>query len=112
MLPLISQEKEIKAQLERGGQNDGLLAYTPRYAHGTLFTPYHFFTTLYKLGIENHIPVMPYMVLTILIQQQLHTPTAAQMQALGKMIWNAGLPLLDDHLHNVSYDWTIRRHTK
>ena len=38
----------------------------------------------------------------------MHAPAEqiAQMQALGKMIWNAGLPVLDD-LHNVSYDWTI-----
>ena len=25
---------------------------------------------------------------------------------LGKMLWNAGLPVLDD-LHNTSYDWII-----
>jgi len=44
----------------------------------------------------------------VLIKEELHAPDQqiAQMQALGKMLWKAGLPVLDD-LHNVSYDWKI-----
>jgi hypothetical protein len=29
-----------------------------------------------------------------------------QMQQIGKLLWNAGLPVLDD-LHNESYEWKI-----
>jgi len=29
-----------------------------------------------------------------------------QMRSLGVMLWNAGLPVLDD-LHNFSYEWKI-----
>ena len=29
-----------------------------------------------------------------------------QLRTIGKMLWNAGLPVLDD-LHNYSYDWKI-----
>ncbi len=28
------------------------------------------------------------------------------MQVIGKMLWNAGLPVLDD-LHNESYSWSL-----
>ena len=44
----------------------------------------------------------------VLIQEQTKLPDATieQMRVLGKMLWNAGLPVLDD-LHNSSYDWII-----
>jgi hypothetical protein len=44
----------------------------------------------------------------VLIQAQMHfdDATIAQIQQLGKLLWNAGLPVLDD-LHNTSYDWVI-----
>ena len=44
----------------------------------------------------------------VLIQEQTKFPDATidQMRMLGKMLWNAGLPVLDD-LHNFSYDWII-----
>jgi len=43
-----------------------------------------------------------------LIQDQMHFPDAVigQMRLLGKQLWDAGLPVLDD-LHNYSYDWVI-----
>ena len=100
-------EKEIKAQLEKART----MGFEPTHldSHmGTLFASPAFLLRYIKLGIDNHIPVMLPGGADILIQQQLHAPAAqiAQMQALGKMVWNAGLPVLDD-LHNVSYDWTI-----
>ena len=44
----------------------------------------------------------------ILIQAQMNLPDASiqQMRVLGIMLWNAGLPVLDD-LHNISYGWEI-----
>ena len=44
----------------------------------------------------------------MLIQQQMHTPDAYvnQLRIIGKRLWAAGLPVLDD-LHNFSYDWTV-----
>ena len=100
-------EIEIKAQLERAIT----MGFQPTHldSHmGTLFASPEFLKRYIKLGIENHIPVMLPAGADILIKEELHATTEqiAQMQALGKMIWDAGLPLLDD-LHNVSYDWKI-----
>ncbi len=33
-------------------------------------------------------------------------PQVMQIRALGTILWNAGLPVLDD-LHNFSYDWKV-----
>lgn len=105
-------EKEIKAQLERART----MGFEPTHldSHmGTLFASPEFLKRYIQLGIQNHIPVMLPGGADILIKEELHAPAEqiAQMQALGKMIWNAGLPLLDD-LHNVSYDWKIQDEIK
>lgn len=100
-------EKEMKAQLERART----MGFEPTHldSHmGTLFASPAFLQRYIKLGIENHIPVMLPGGADILIKEEMNAPAEqiAQMQALGKILWNAGLPLLDD-LHNVSYDWKI-----
>ncbi len=105
-------EKEITAQLERARA----MGFEPTHldSHmGTLFASPAFLQRYIKLGIENHIPVMLPGGTDILIKEELHAPTEqiAQMQALGKILWNAGLPVLDD-LHNVSYDWKISEEIK
>ena len=43
-----------------------------------------------------------------LIGEQMHFSDAmmTQLRQLGKMLWNAGLPVLDD-LHNTTYEWAI-----
>jgi chitin disaccharide deacetylase len=105
-------EKEIAAQLERAGT----MGFEPTHldSHmGTLFASPAFLERYIKLGIENHIPVMLPGGADVLIKEQLHAPDQqiAQMQALGKILWNAGLPVLDD-LHNGSYDWKIPEEIK
>ncbi len=98
-------EKEIRAQLERART----MGFEPTHldSHmGTLFATPEFLSRYIKVGIENHIPVMLPGGHDVLIQQQTHTPDIFinQLRAAGKMIWAAGLPVLDD-LHNFSYDW-------
>ncbi len=98
---------EIKAQLDRARS----MGFEPSHidSHmGTLFASPAFMQQYIKLGIENHIPLMMPGGHDILIAKQLHATneTIAQMQAIGKILWNAGLPVLDD-LHNESYDWKI-----
>jgi len=75
---------------------------------GTLFASPAFTQCYIKLGIENHIPVMMPGGHNTLIALQMHSTAAAMAaaRAAGKMLWNAGLPVLDD-LHNTSYDWPI-----
>jgi chitin disaccharide deacetylase len=71
---------------------------------GTLFASPEFMQRYLKVGIENKIPVMfPGGHITMISQSMNMTPEMrAQLTQTGQMLWNAGLPVLDD-LHNVSY---------
>jgi len=96
---------EINAQLQRALN----MGFTPTHfdTHmGTLLATPAFAKVYVQLGIQNHIPVMLPGGHATLIAQQMHAPTALiqQMQYMGKLLWNAGLPVLDD-LYNESYDW-------
>ena len=100
-------EKEIRAQLERART----MGFQPTHldSHmGTIFASPEFLMRYIKVGIENHLPVMLPGGRDILIQQEELASDAiiAQLRLLGKTLWNAGLPVLDD-LHNFSYDWKI-----
>ena len=98
---------EIKAQLDRART----MGFTPTHldSHmGTLFASPAFIQMYVKLGIDNHIPVMMPAGHDILIQQQTGFSDAQmqQIRGIGKILWNTGLPVLDD-LHNFSYDWKV-----
>ncbi|MEO7119696.1 MAG: polysaccharide deacetylase family protein, partial [Ginsengibacter sp.] len=100
-------DKEMRAQLARAEK----MGFHPTHldSHmGTLFASSDFMMKYIRLGIEKQIPVMFPGGNDLLIQDQTKLPDAAlgQFRQLGKMIWNAGLPVLDD-LHNYSYDWKI-----
>ena len=102
-------EKEIRAQLDRART----MGFEPTHldSHmGTLFDSPEFLKRYLKVGMENHIPVMLPGGHDKLIQEDLASPNAEamvkQMRTLGVMLWNAGLPVLDD-LHNFSYEWKI-----
>ena len=100
-------EKELRAQIERAEQ----MGFKPTHfdSHmGTLFATPAFLERYIKLGIEKNTPVMFPGGHDVLIRQQAGLPDAQvqQLQALGKMLWAAKLPVLDD-LHNMSYDWKI-----
>jgi predicted glycoside hydrolase/deacetylase ChbG (UPF0249 family) len=96
-------EAEIRAQIARARS----LGFEPTHldSHmGTLFAKPEFLQRYVKVGIENKIPVMfPAGHNTMISATSNATPELlAQMKQTGKMIWDAGLPVLDD-LHNVSY---------
>ncbi|MEJ7678938.1 MAG: polysaccharide deacetylase family protein [Segetibacter sp.] len=100
-------EREIRAQLDRARS----MGFEPTHfdTHmGTLLATPAFTERYIKLGIEMHIPVMIPAGHSTLIKKQMNLPEAQlqQMYVIGKMLWNAGLPVLDD-LHNESYDWKI-----
>jgi len=95
-------ETEIRAQLDRART----MGFEPTHmdSHmGTLFAHASFLDRYIKVGIEEQIPVMfpgghnhyiggdePGMM--------------AMARAMGKKVWEGGLPVLDD-LHNRSYGW-------
>jgi predicted glycoside hydrolase/deacetylase ChbG (UPF0249 family) len=100
-------ESEIRAQLDRART----MGFEPTHLDthmGTVFATPAFLERYIKVGIENHIPIMLPGGHDSLIQSETHAPEAQvqQMRAIGKTLWDAGLPVLDD-LHNVSYDWAI-----
>ena len=100
-------ETEIRAQVQRALQ----MGFQPTHldSHmGTLFASSAFIQRYIKVGMEFKIPLMFPGGHNTLIQTQMKS-TAATMQMtreVGQMLWNAGLPVLDD-LHNLSYGWTL-----
>jgi hypothetical protein len=98
-------ETEIREQLKRARD----MGFEPTHldSHmGTLFATPEFMERYIRVGIENKIPVMfPGGHATMIGSQRDITPELIkQLQVTGKMIWDAGLPVLDD-LHNVSYNF-------
>jgi predicted glycoside hydrolase/deacetylase ChbG (UPF0249 family) len=96
---------EIQAQLDLALK----MGFTPTHidSHmGTLFASPAFLQRYIKLGIKYHIPVMLPGGHDVLIKADMKASDAMieQMRSLGKTLWAAGLPVLDD-LHNLSYDW-------
>ena len=100
-------DKEIRAQIDRARQ----MGFEPTHldSHmGTLFASPKFMERYLKVGMEYKIPVMFPGGHATLIQPQIAflgiQPNA--VKELGKQLWNAGLPVLDD-LHNESYGWNL-----
>jgi chitin disaccharide deacetylase len=98
---------EMTAQLERARAMG--LEPTHLDTHmGTVYATPQFLMAYIQLGIKNHIPIMlPGGADKLIIQQgSLNTQQAVGIRTLGKQLWDAGLPVLDD-LHNFSYDWKV-----
>jgi chitin disaccharide deacetylase len=96
-------EKEIRSQLERARR----MGFEPTHfdSHmGTLFATQGFLERYLKVGMEQKIPVMfPGGHNTMILKETNATGlTLEKTTIIGKMLWDAGLPVLDD-LHNVSY---------
>ena len=105
-------EKEIRAQIERA------LGFGFRPTHmdshmGTLFATPAFLQRYVKMGIEYGIPIMLPGGHNTLIAAQMKSSASdmAMVRGIGKMLWNAGLPVIDD-LHNGSYETGLPPGTK
>ncbi len=94
-------ETEMRAQIARA-KNMGF-APTHLDSHmGTLFATPAFVERYIKMGIEYNIPIMFPCGHNTLVSAQVGAGNLAQTRAIGKMLWSAGLPVIDD-LHNTSY---------
>lgn len=98
-------EKEIRAQIERAR----VMGFEPTHldSHmGTLFASPQFLERYIKVGIEYKIPVMFPGGHNTMISKQMNASSDLKTQLIqtGKILWDAGLPVLDD-LHNVSYEF-------
>jgi len=100
-------EKEMSAQLDRA-RGMGIEPTHLDTHMGTVYATPQFLEAYIELGIKSHIPVMLPGGADRLIQKENHLADQqlAGIQALGKKLWAAGLPVLDD-LHNESYDWKV-----
>lgn len=98
-------EKEIRAQLERSRS----MGWEPTHldSHmGTLFATKEYLERYLKVGMQEKIPVMfPGGHNTMIQETTASTGLTKEITtSIGKQLWSAGLPVLDD-LHNVSYGW-------
>lgn len=119
-------EKEIRTQVERALR----MGYRPTHldSHmGTLFATAAFVERYIKVGIEYDIPVMMPGGHNTLLKQGYREASIRELKAageykegmevplpeavhkapeIGKLVWQAGLPVLDD-LHTVSGNWKL-----
>lgn len=100
-------ETEIRAQIERAKA----MGFEPTHldSHmGALFASPAFLERYVKVGMDYKIPVMFVGGHgTAIAQESGTTPeTAAQMRMMGKQLWDAGFPVLDD-LSGRSYEWSL-----
>jgi chitin disaccharide deacetylase len=98
-------EKEIMAQLDRSRT----MGWEPTHldSHmGTLFAKKEFLERYLKIGMQEKIPVMfPGGHNSMIMETAGSTGLTKEITTvIGKQLWAAGLPVLDD-LHNVSYGW-------
>ncbi len=94
---------EIRAQLERART----MGFEPTHldSHmGTLFATEGFLQAYIALGAAEGIPVMFPGGHNTIAQAYFGERTHAEVAAIGRAVWDAGLPVLDD-LHNDSYGW-------
>lgn len=103
-------EAEVRAQIDRARA----MGFEPTHldSHmGTLFYHPAFFERYIKVGIETDIPVMlPGGHLSRARVENPNLDRGPIIQA-AKMVWEAGLPVLDD-LHNSSYGWKTEDKTE
>jgi predicted glycoside hydrolase/deacetylase ChbG (UPF0249 family) len=102
-------EAEIRAQIARARA----LGFEPTHldSHmGTLFATPELLERYIEVGVEERIPVMfpgghrTALRAQFMAEQGSVPERFTQAGAMGKRIWDAGLPVLDD-LHNMSYGW-------
>lgn len=98
-------EKEIRAQIDRSRT----MGWEPTHLDthmGTVFARKDYLERYLKVAMEEKIPVMfPGGHNSMILQTEKDAGLTIEMtSAVGKQLWAAGLPVLDD-LHNVSYGW-------
>ena len=95
--------KEIKSQVERSRTAGWEPTHLDSHM-GTLFASETFLRKYLQVGMEEKIPVMfPGGHNTMIMKSESGSMlTKEKTTVVGNMLWDAGLPVLDD-LHNVSY---------
>jgi hypothetical protein len=96
-------EKEVRAQIERAFS----FGFKPTHldSHMGTMLEMKFIERYVKMGVEYKLPLMlPAGHISLANKQyKLDDARANMLRGIGKMLWDAGLPVIDD-LHNTSYD--------
>ena len=95
-------ETEIRAQLDRALT----MGFVPTHldSHmGTLFSNVGYFQRYMKVGIEHQIPIMMVGGHATYVRQE-NPEAVGLIELMAKVVWQGGLPLLDD-LHTASSGW-------
>lgn len=95
-------EMEIRAQVDRAETMGFEITHLDTHM-GTVYATQDFLMRYVKVGIEKKIPIMIPAGHMQFIGREASLPKE-QVQQLGELVWNGGLPVLDD-LHNDSYGW-------
>jgi len=98
-------EKEIRAQILLS-KSMGIEPTHLDSHMGTLFASPEFMSVYLKLGVEYHIPVMIPVGHNTLIGEAIGSELNERTKAVGAMLWNSGLAVIDDLL-NESYGWEL-----
>ncbi|MBM3290335.1 MAG: ChbG/HpnK family deacetylase, partial [Candidatus Hydrogenedentes bacterium] len=97
-------EKEIRAQIDRA-QTLGIPITHLDTHMGTLYAKPEFTAAYVKVGIEKQIPIMIMGGhLQFIGEDEKDIVKQLEVTKLAEMVWNGGLPVLDDLL-NRTYDW-------
>lgn len=95
-------EREIRAQIDKA-EAMGLHPTHIDTHMGALAARPEFLERFMKVGIEKHIPVLAIGGHRTFSRVE-NAEAMGRMREAIKMVWDAGLPVLDD-LHTASYDW-------
>ena len=95
-------ETEIRAQLDRALT----MGFVPTHLDShmaTLFSNVGYFQRYMKVGIEHQIPIMMVGGHATYVRQE-NPEAVGLIELMAKVVWQGGLPLLDD-LHTASSGW-------
>lgn len=96
-------ETEIRAQIDRAEQMGIPITHIDSHM-GTLFATEPFLERYLKVGIEKQLPVLMMGGHCTFLREDDTRVDKFLEAGLPEMVWNGGLPVLDD-LHNKTYDW-------
>jgi len=95
-------ETEIRAQIERAERMGMPITHLDSHM-GTLFADDAYFERFMKVAIEKRIPMLIAGGHLTHVRQG-HPEAAEKIVETAEMIWDAGLPVIDD-IHTDTYDW-------
>ena len=96
-------ETEIRAQIERAEALGIPITHIDTHM-GTLYATEPFLERYIKVGIEKQIPVLMMGGHATFLREDDDRVDRFMEAGLPDIVWNGGLPVLDD-LHNKTYDW-------